>query len=159
MKVDILKQIVKEFKEMSDESLDFSTWWCDEDDVVTMCPIGNHITNHTELFDMLDVKLDTISHKGHNKKAWRIGIFNLSKYLEISEVAANWLFTGMYETRDGFVKLMEEFISGEIDIRKCAQSDCGSVYVTDPTDKACVCDYCKEDLLLMCGMEHCNSPV
>ena len=152
MNADIIMQIVEESKEMSDESLRFNTWWCDENGAVTMCPIGNHITRHPELIDLLKVKSEAMSYKEHHKKTWRINTFYIAQYLDISQTVVDALFNDPRLTRDSFVRLVERFIHGEIDIRECQEDQCGFTYITDPENKACVCPECKENLMQMCGL-------
>ncbi len=152
MNAELIMQIVEESKEMPDESLRFDTWWCDEDGVVTMCPIGNHVTRHTELIGLLRVTSEAVSHKHHHKRTWRINSFHLAKYLDISQAVADVLFNDPHLTRDTFVELVEGFVYGEIDIRECQQDQCYCTYTTYPEDKACVCSYCKEYLMEMCGL-------
>lgn len=152
MNREVLQQIVNECKAMPNESLRFNTWYCDEDGVVTMCPVGWHISNHPELKEVLNVRLDTMSHKGGTKKCWRVSVFDLAKYLDISYESTEVLFVTDWQTRKEFVETIESFVNGEIDIRKCQHSECNDTYITSPDNKACVCEYCEEILLEMCGL-------
>jgi hypothetical protein len=153
MNKEIILQIVEESKEIPDSSLNFNTWYCEEDGVITMCPIGKHVLNHQELIKKLDVSSEAMFHKGHHKKCWHISPVRLAQYLNISDTAIDLLFNNPNLTRDQFVELVNKFITGEIEIRECQQEHCGYVYVTFPNDPACVCDNCKEDLLDMCGIK------
>ena len=152
MNAELIMQIVEESKEVPNESLRFDTWWCEEDGVVTMCPMGNHITRHTELIGILKVNSEVMNYKQSHKRTWRISTFDIAKYLDISQSVADALFNDPNLTRDSFVDLAEGFVHGEIAIRECHEDQCCRTYITDPDDKASVCPDCKEHMMEMCGL-------
>jgi len=110
MNAELIMQIVEESKEVPNESLRFDTWWCEEDGVVTMCPMGNHITRHTELIGILKVNSEVMNYKQSHKRTWRISTFDIAKYLDISQSVADALFNDPNLTRDSFVDLAEGFV-------------------------------------------------
>lgn len=175
MNAQVIMQIVKESEEIPDPKLSFGSLYTQRshsphhEKHISCGPLGHHIIKHPEISKLLDarMKLDeypysplTISEilKSGKKSStirqeWlTLNGSKLEKYLGLGYEHVQCLFYNSNFTRKEFVDTVTAFVNGELDIRNCHRDECGEVYTTFPSDEACVCDNCKEDMLEMCGL-------
>lgn len=158
MNTNIILQIAKETKEISDELFKCSL----RNESLDVSPIGIHISHHPEVLEQVQGTIEaefnpTIAdikrgERTRMVKTKYICAVNIAHYLGIDYEQANFLFNAENTTKKEFIDTITAFANKEIDIRECQAEDCYHVYTTHPEDKACVCDDCKDYLLEMCGM-------
>ena len=153
MNAELIMQIVEESKQIPKEQFSCEHWYIEENGVVTMCPIGYHISQHPEIREQLECVI--ISHTFPNGKTltrWDINRYKLAHYLGLTDIETSFLFVSGWPDQIQFADAVTTYLNGLFEIRECQGDHCHSTYTTTPEDKACLCENCKDYMLEMCGL-------